>query len=725
MTTTEFRNDRDGLIDVREERQCAGRLLEFREDKQSGSIILEGYAATFDEYDVHGGPSGGGWVEQLAPPAFDETLAEQPDVQLLVNHAGTPLARTTSGTLKLSRDSHGLRVWAKLDASDPDVQALAPKLRPQPGTNRANMDEMSFAFRVTDQTWDTSYSHRTINSLSLEKGDVSVVNYGMNPGTRAVLSDAVGALAQLSSRELVELRKLDHNQVKRATAALMAISAPQVPPGLGYIGPGPSAEDTHADHVHVAVADDGVVKYADPGYKADGKKRYPLSTREQIKPAWSYINMPKNQKGYSAGQLSAIKGRIAAAAEKFGIDIAEEKKSAPTSVSHIDLVPLADGNTSLVAVMTDGSRVPLPTQQRSQSPNDMPQPDASAQTGGSFQDQWYGEWSPDSSPIDPHDEPYDVGLVGKMPSSGPTPDNVDTGGNAPHNPGFHGVTEADPHDVSIDKEMLSMDTNDTTQAPDTNVITSLADSTKAISDLVGTSITGLADSLAGAIVGTKRDSDGDCDDEMKAMDEECAMDDDDDEEKDEKKAMADEECDRAYDPETGEGGDTGEAREAVETPVAVIELDLCMAEALDKTIVHAYKLAPENEEVRKLLIVARRQLNSMRNLSPAANANTEISRKLAELRKEVGEPDAGTVSDGLTYLRSVGSAPVGYRGLLDHDPDLHITTPSERLAKEALEKLERARVAATDYDKASDRLKRAQREAELNAAIRRNQKAGR
>jgi hypothetical protein len=25
---------------------------------------------------------------------------------------------------------------------------------------------------------------------------------------------------------------------------------------------------------------------------------------------------------------------------------------------------------------------------------------------GSFKDEWYGEWSPNASPLDPHDEPY-------------------------------------------------------------------------------------------------------------------------------------------------------------------------------------------------------------------------------------------------------------------------------------------------------------------------------
>lgn len=60
----------------------------------------------------------------------------------------------------------------------------------------------------------------------------------------------------------------------------------------------------------------GDVKYADP---KNGK--YPIDTAEHVRAAWSYINMPKNQKGYSPEELAQIKGRIKAAAKKFGIKI--------------------------------------------------------------------------------------------------------------------------------------------------------------------------------------------------------------------------------------------------------------------------------------------------------------------------------------------------------------------------------------------------------------------
>jgi hypothetical protein len=66
-------------------------------------------------------------------------------------------------------------------------------------------------------------------------------------------------------------------------------------------------------------------RYADPGYQPDKAKRYALDTKAQAKSAWSYINVPKNAKLYTAAQLKRIKGRIKAALKKFGVEISSEE----------------------------------------------------------------------------------------------------------------------------------------------------------------------------------------------------------------------------------------------------------------------------------------------------------------------------------------------------------------------------------------------------------------
>jgi Phage head maturation protease len=65
------------------------------------------------------------------------------------------------------------------------------------------------------------------------------------------------------------------------------------------------------------------VEYADPGYQADGKARYPINSPDHCRSAWSYISMPKNAAKYSPDELARIKGRIKAAGKKYGIDFAE------------------------------------------------------------------------------------------------------------------------------------------------------------------------------------------------------------------------------------------------------------------------------------------------------------------------------------------------------------------------------------------------------------------
>ena len=197
---------RGELNNVREVRHYGISDIEVREEgDESGVITFSGYASVFNhDYEVY--DSFGAFTERLAPGAFTRTLNDDPDVLLLVNHAGLPLARTKSGTLQLQEDSIGLRVSAKLDANDPDVRAILPKMR------RGDLDEMSMAFRVPrdGQQWSQDYSERVITEVNLARGDVSIVSYGANPATVAALRAALAdedvraqLLGELDSEERV------------------------------------------------------------------------------------------------------------------------------------------------------------------------------------------------------------------------------------------------------------------------------------------------------------------------------------------------------------------------------------------------------------------------------------------------------------------------------------------------------------------------------------------
>jgi HK97 family phage prohead protease len=282
---------RDDIIDIPERRSVP--ITEFEVRATNNTVHVEGYASIFDKgYDIAGGPDSGGWTEYVNRSAFKTTLAAKPDVVLLENHTGGPLARTKSGTLALATDSTGLISKFDLDQRDPQAKSVYIKL------DRGDYDEMSFAFRVKANTWSDSDTIRSLDEVSLHKGDVSIVNFGANPFTSVGLRSAVKMLArdEFSDEEMAELRAMS-DQVDAAMAAL---------------------EQARADDKPY-----GDVTYADP---KNGK--YPIDTQEHVKAAWSYINMPKNQKDYDAAELIEIKARIRAAAKKFGIEISDDEKNA-------------------------------------------------------------------------------------------------------------------------------------------------------------------------------------------------------------------------------------------------------------------------------------------------------------------------------------------------------------------------------------------------------------
>lgn len=154
----------------------------------------------------------GPFTEVVRQGAFTKTLAEGADVPFLVNHTGLTLARTKSGTLQLSEDDTGLHTEASLDPASPHVQALRSAME------RGDVDEMSFGFWITRQVWSPDFDQRDILEVSLQKGDVSAVNYGANPNT---------AGATLNSRELAgQLQRLDATERRQVFERLAAEFTP-------------------------------------------------------------------------------------------------------------------------------------------------------------------------------------------------------------------------------------------------------------------------------------------------------------------------------------------------------------------------------------------------------------------------------------------------------------------------------------------------------------------
>jgi hypothetical protein len=85
----------------------------------------------------------------------------------------------------------------------------------------------------------------------------------------------------------------------------------------------PVAAGDRAEDVTENGADDprDAADYADPGYRPDGQKRYPIDSERRIRAAWAFIQQPDNARRYTVGQVERIKARIISAWQaKIGRD---------------------------------------------------------------------------------------------------------------------------------------------------------------------------------------------------------------------------------------------------------------------------------------------------------------------------------------------------------------------------------------------------------------------
>lgn len=205
--------NRSDLIGIETEatRRRITAPFELRKDSGGSGLTFRGYASTTEtEYPVFGGTFPG-WMETMASGSFKKTLRENADVAFLINHDGMTLARTKSGTMSLREDKTGLAVTANLDPRQNAVNDLYV------ASERGDIDEMSFAFRVTADQWfnddgepsnEYEGTKRRITEVNLNKGDVSAVNYGANDTTSGGFRDVEMALAELrDGREITDKQR--------------------------------------------------------------------------------------------------------------------------------------------------------------------------------------------------------------------------------------------------------------------------------------------------------------------------------------------------------------------------------------------------------------------------------------------------------------------------------------------------------------------------------------
>jgi HK97 family phage prohead protease len=326
--------------------------LEIRADDEVEGERFVGHAAVFDTRTAIGNPLKWGFYEEIKKGAFTKTLGEA-DARMLIDHnPSLVVSRMSADTLNLSQDNVGLAVDSALDTELSYVNDLKANLR------NGNITGMSFGFFVVKDSWATE-------KITTSDGNEAEVEVRVIEEVRLVEVSAV----TFPAYEDTDAGMRSVERALRARGDLDAITRRLVfRPELAVL------LDELDDRADDPKKPYGNVKYADPGYQKDGKKRYPIDTKDHCLAAWSYINQDKNAKKYTSAQLKLIKGRIKAALKKFGVDV-DEKKSWDLDALLVELLGERDVESAPESTVDDE---PAETTQRSEdenvAPDEAPEP---------------------------------------------------------------------------------------------------------------------------------------------------------------------------------------------------------------------------------------------------------------------------------------------------------------------------------------------------------------
>lgn len=188
-------------------REYRAMVMEVRAvDGNEESMIVEGYATTFNQpYLLYDGRYYK-IIEQIAPTAFSE--CDMSDVIMQYDHAGRVFARTRNGTLTLTVDAIGLKVTADLSGTDIGCQ-LYQEIK------GGYTDKMSFGFvvaedqRVSTEDYETGVETVTRTITKIKKlYDVSAVSIPANDMTSiSARRFADGVIDEIKAERLERAKK--------------------------------------------------------------------------------------------------------------------------------------------------------------------------------------------------------------------------------------------------------------------------------------------------------------------------------------------------------------------------------------------------------------------------------------------------------------------------------------------------------------------------------------
>ncbi len=172
------------------------RAFEMRASSD-GEMIVEGYAAVFDTPTVLYSYDGIDYKESVDAEAFRN--AQMADVVMNYNHEGKPVARTKNGTLALSVDDHGLFAKADLSGTE-EGRRLYEEIK------GGYIDKMSFAFTVSEDSYDRDTHTRTIRGIK-RLYDVAAVDVPAYDATEISARSHFSAEAEIEKAEAERRKK--------------------------------------------------------------------------------------------------------------------------------------------------------------------------------------------------------------------------------------------------------------------------------------------------------------------------------------------------------------------------------------------------------------------------------------------------------------------------------------------------------------------------------------
>lgn len=187
---------------MKNDREYRNMPFEIRQDGDTPSFSVEGYASTFEPYKLIE-IDGEDYNERIEPTAFDN--ADMSDVVFRVDHEGPVYARASAGTVKLDIDDHGLHQISDLSQTQrardlfEDIAA-------------GNYPQMSFAFTVGEEHYEAETRTRVIDSIT-KVYDVSPVTWPANPTTEIHARDYFNGV--IEAEKAAEAERLAAEEAER------------------------------------------------------------------------------------------------------------------------------------------------------------------------------------------------------------------------------------------------------------------------------------------------------------------------------------------------------------------------------------------------------------------------------------------------------------------------------------------------------------------------------